>query len=73
MIIPWALPRSRLFLVAYEGGDGKPYALAVSNLDLAEKLARKFSGESIDTIVDAHADMAQDDQPRALNDGPNIP
>lgn len=53
----WAKPGSRLFLVAYEA-DGKPYALALSDLDVAHELASACGGEVIDTEVDRHADMA---------------
>ena len=54
----WATPKSRLFLVAYESADGRPYALALSNHDVAARLARRFGGEVIDTLIDNHADMA---------------
>ena len=47
---------SRLFLVAYESADGKPYAFALSDLDVAHKLARACGGEVIDTAVDRMAD-----------------
>ena len=49
-------PGSRLFLVAYESADGKPYAFALSDLDVAHKLARARGGEVIDTPVDRMAD-----------------
>ncbi len=55
----WAAPGTRLFLVAYEGADGKPYAVAVSDYDVACRLAARFDGEVIDTCVDTHADMAE--------------
>jgi hypothetical protein len=58
----WATPGSRLFLVAYEA-DGKPYALALSDLDIAHKIARLRGGEVIDTEVDRHADMAAPSPP----------
>ena len=53
-------PGSRLFLVAYEGADGKPYALALSNFDIAHRISRLRGGEVIDTAVDRHADFALD-------------
>ena len=56
----WATPKTRLFLVAYEGADGKPYALALSNLDVAHRISRLQGGEVIDTAVDRHADFALD-------------
>ena len=56
----WVSPGSRLFLVAYEGADGKPYALALSNLDVAHRISRLQGGEVIDTAVDRHADFALD-------------
>lgn len=56
----WAAPGSQLFLVAYDSGDGKPYALAVSALAVAQKLARMRGGEVITTAIDRHADMAID-------------
>ena len=54
----WVTPNTRLFLVAYEGADGRPYAVAVSDHGVAARLARRFGGEVIDTVVDNHADMA---------------
>jgi len=54
----WAASGARLFLVAYEGADGKPYAVAISDHDVAYRLATRFDGEVIDTCVDTHADMA---------------
>ena len=54
----WVAPNTRLFLVAYEGADGKPYAIAVSDHGVATRLARRFAGEVIDTSVDTHADLA---------------
>ena len=56
----WATPKTRLFLVAYEGADGKPYALALSNFDIAHRISRLRSGEVIDTAVDRHTDFALD-------------
>jgi hypothetical protein len=56
----WVRPRTRLFLVAYEGADGRPYAVALSDHGVAARLARRFGGEVIDTLVDNHADMAAD-------------
>ena len=56
----WVTPKTRLFLVAYEGADGRPYAVAVSDHGVAARLARRFGGEVIDTLVDNHADMAAD-------------
>ena len=56
----WATPKTRLFLVAYEGSDGRPYALALSDHGVAARLARRLSGEVIDTMVDNHAHMAAD-------------
>ena len=56
----WVTPKTRLFLVAYEGADGRPYALALSDHGVAARLARRFGGEVIDTLVDNHADMAAD-------------
>jgi hypothetical protein len=53
----WAKPGSRLFLIAYEA-DGKPYALALSDLHVAHRIARLRGGEVIDTEVDRHADLA---------------
>jgi hypothetical protein len=53
----WGEPGSRLFLVAYEA-DGRPYALALSDLEVAHKIAGLRGGEVIDTAVDRHADMA---------------
>src|SRR5271165_5103441 len=52
----WVAPGSRLFLVAYESADGKPYAFALSDLDVAHKLARACGGEVIDTAVDRMGD-----------------
>jgi hypothetical protein len=52
----WVKPKTRLFLVAYEGADGRPYALALSD----HGVARRMGGEVIDTLVDNHADMAAD-------------
>ena len=60
MIAPWVAPGNQLYLVAYEGADGKPYAVAVSAYDLARKLAQHFGGEVIETAVDRHADLAAD-------------
>jgi hypothetical protein len=60
MIAPWVAPGNQLYLVAYEGADGKPYAVAVSAYDLARKLAQHFNGEAIETAVDRHADLAAD-------------
>jgi hypothetical protein len=61
MTLPvWAAPKTRLFLVAYEGADGRPYALALSDHGVATWLARRFDGEVIDTLIDNHADMAAD-------------
>jgi len=57
---PWVTPKTRLFLVAYEGADDRPYALALSDQGVAARLARKLDGEVIDTLVDNHADMAAD-------------
>ena len=54
----WVKPKTRLFLVAYEGADGRPHAL--SDQGVAAKLARRVGGEVIDTLVDNHADMAAD-------------
>ena len=54
----WACAGDRLFLVAYEGADGKPYALALSDHDVAARIASRRAGEVIDTFVDTHADMA---------------
>ena len=54
----WVTPKTRLFLVAYEGADGRPYAVALSDRGVAARLARRFGGEVIDTLVDTHADMA---------------
>ena len=56
----WVTPKTRLFLVAYEGADGRPYAVALSDHGVAARLARRFGGEVIDTLVDNHADMAAD-------------
>ncbi len=56
----WATHKTRLFLVAYEGADGRPYALALSDHNVAARLARRFGGEVIDTLVDNHADMPAD-------------
>jgi hypothetical protein len=56
----WVTPNARLFLVAYGGADGRPYAVAVSDHGVAARLARRFGGEVIDTVVDNHADMAAD-------------
>ncbi len=56
----WVRPRTRLFHVAYEGADGRPYAVALSDHGVAARLARRFGGEVIDTLVDNHADMAAD-------------
>ena len=56
----WVTPNTRLFLVAYEGADGRPYAVAVSDHGVAARLARRFGGEVIDTLVDTHADLAAD-------------
>ena len=56
----WVTPKTRLFLVAYEGADGRPYAVALSDHGVAARLARQFGGEVIDTLVDNHADMAAD-------------
>ena len=53
----WVTPNTRLFLVAYEGDDGRPSAVAVSDHGVAARLARRFGGEVIDTVVDNHADM----------------
>ena len=61
--------KTRLFLVAYEGADGRPYALALSDHGVAAKLARRVGGEVIDTLVDNHADMTGDgDADRAEGD-----
>ncbi len=54
----WAIPNTRLFLVAYEGADGRPYAVALSDHGAARRFARQRGGEVIDTLVDNHADMA---------------
>ena len=43
-----------------QGADGRPYALALSDHGVAARLARRFGGEVIDTLVDNHADMAAD-------------
>ena len=56
----WVKPKTRLFLVAYEGADGRPYVVALSDHGVAARLARRFGGEVIDTLVDNHADMAAD-------------
>ncbi len=56
----WVTPKTRLFLVAYAGADGRPYALALSDHGVAARLARRFGGEVIDTLVDNHADIAAD-------------
>jgi len=56
----WVTPKTRLFLVAYEGADGRPYAVALSDHSVAARLARGFGGEVIDTPVEHHADMAAD-------------
>ena len=56
----WVTPKTRLFLVAYEGAEGGPYAVALSDHGVAARLARRFGGEVIDTLVDNHADMAAD-------------
>ena len=56
----WVTPNTRLFLVAYEGADGRPYAVALSDHGVAARLACRFGGEVIDTLVDNHADMAAD-------------
>jgi hypothetical protein len=53
----WASPGSRLFLVAYEGAEGNPYALALSDHGAAVKLTRRLAGEVIDTKADNHAHM----------------
>ena len=61
----WVTPKTRLFLVAYEGADGRPYALALSD----HGVARRMGGEVIDTLVDNHADIAADgDADRAEGD-----
>ena len=61
MTVPsWVTPKTRLFLVAYEGADGRPYAVALSDQSVAARLARRFGGEVIDTLVDNHADMEAD-------------
>jgi hypothetical protein len=67
----WAASLSRLFLVAYDGADGRPYALAVSDKGVATKLARRFAGEVIDTQIDVHADLAadSDDEAQSHNGG----
>ena len=62
MIAPWVAPGNQLYLVAYEGADGKPYAVAVSAWELARKLAQHFNGEVIETAVDRHADLASGDE-----------
>ena len=56
----WVMPKTRLLLVAYEGADGRPYAVALSDHGVAARLARRFGSEVIDTPVDNHADMAAD-------------
>ena len=53
----WVTPKTRLFLVAYEGADGRPYAVALSDHGVAARLALRFGGEVIDTLVDNYADM----------------
>jgi hypothetical protein len=55
-----ATPNTRLFLVAYQGADGRPYALALSDHGVAAQLGRRFGGEVIDTLIDNDADMAAD-------------
>ena len=50
---------SRIFLVAYEGADGKPYAMAFSTNNAARREARKQNGEVIDTHIDVHVDNTQ--------------
>ena len=59
----WVMPKTRLLLVAYEGADGRPYAVALSDHGVAARLARRFGSEVIDTPVDNHADMAADVTP----------
>lgn len=49
---------ARVYLVAYEGADGKPYAVAVSTIEAADRLAKHFAGELIETYVDVHVDLA---------------
>ena len=39
----WVTPKTRLFLVAYEGADGRPYAVALSDHGVAARLARPNS------------------------------
>ena len=56
----WVTAKTRLFLVAYKGADGRPYAVALSDHGVAARLARRFGGEVIDTLVDNHADSAAD-------------
>lgn len=47
---------SRIFLVAYEGADDKPYAMAFSTHSAARRAAKTHEGEVIDTHIDVHVD-----------------
>jgi hypothetical protein len=52
-----AKPFSRIFLVAYDGGDPKPYAAAFSDWDDARAFAEQVNGHLVDTAVDQHVDL----------------